>query len=286
MYSLVSFLYKNHLKSIIVLINNKLMPPKNSAPKADNPKTVERMLGHFLALACYAHSKDLKFIMGDTPSGTNPLLNEHYDNYSLPKAERKPKLVSRFTVGGRTEQALRMLWESYIGNLRDDIEIRMGDTFDTIRGKLVDVDDTCPAAFVFRVWDNNETIVRRNATLMVAYDGGKLQAESARQFPKIAPMPDIMSIVFGTFDGFLRALAMHVSSANWYGKLPIEPIFWGFLLENGMMPNHILEWRDNMRPEPERKPKGPAIVSEMPSLPEIGAPIDDTNAVVNSLLAQ
>lgn len=260
------------------------MPPKNSTPKADNPKTVERMLGNFLVLACYAHSKDLKAMIGDTPSGTNPLLNEHYENYSLPKSERKPKLASRFTIGGRTEQALRMLWEAYIGNLRDDIEIRMGDTFDSIQEKLNDIDDTCPAAFVFRVWDKNESIVRRNSTLIAAYDGGKLQAESARQFPKIAGMPDIMAIVFGTFDGFLRTLAMHTSSANWYGKLPTEPIFWGFLLENGMLPNHILEWRDNMRPEPERKPKTPA--AETPTVDPAAPAAEPAADAINSLLGQ
>lgn len=200
------------------------MPPKSTTPKPENPKTVERIIGNFLTMMCYAHSKDLEITIADKPAGTNHVTWNHYDNLI---AADKIKLSPRFTIGTRTEQALRMIWEDYIGNLRDNIEMSPGDSFDKIREKLDEYDEACPAAFIFRVWDKNHAQVRDCKTLSGAYDGGKLRAEFAKKFAKFAGTEDLMAIIVGTFVGFLRAVAMNISAMNWYAKSQIEPLYWG-----------------------------------------------------------
>ncbi len=229
------------------------MPPKSTTPKADNPKVIERILGNYLKRMLYAHSKDLETTIGDKPAGTSHFTFDHYDNYIA--TEGKIKLTARFSPGARTEQALRMLWEAYVTNLRENIDMQVGDTFDRLREKLDEFDEACPAAFVFRIWDKNHALVRDNRSLSSAYDDGKLRSHFATAFAKFAASETLMAIIVQTFDGFLRALALTLSAMNWYAKSQVEPLFWGFLIANGITQDHLLEWRGNMRPEPERKPK-------------------------------
>lgn len=274
------------------------MPPKPTTPKADNPKTIERILGNYFKRMLYAHSKDLETTIGDKPAGTSHFTFDHYDNYIA--TEGKIKLTARFSPGGRTEQALRMLWEAYVANLREPaIDMRPEDTFDRLREKLDEFDDACPAAFVFKVWDKNHALVRDNKSLASAYDDGKLRAHFATAFAKFAASETLMAIIVQTFDGFLRALAMNISAMNWYAKSQVEPLFWGFLIANGLTQDHILEWRGNMRPEPERKPKAKKTAVDTstpdatapatpPSTPEATAPATDPLAAasdINSILS-
>jgi len=229
------------------------MPPKQSK-KVDNTKSVERVLGRYLTLACYAHSSDIKVNIGDMPPGTNPLLNEYYENFILDKDEKK-KLAARFSPGTRVEQILRMVWEAYIADMRDNINIAAGDTFDTIMDKLDEYNNACAAFLVFKIWNKNNGTVRCYPKLISVDDNSKMRAATVNQFQRIAGTDELISIVYNTFAGFMRTFAMNVSAVNWYGKTSIEPLLWGFLIANGAATSNILEWRDGIRPEPERKPK-------------------------------
>jgi hypothetical protein len=263
------------------------MPPKSTS-RTDNTKAIEKILGNYLKRLLYAHSKDLEIVMGETAADTSHVSFEHYDN--LVATENKMTLRARFAPGGRTEQALRMLWEAYVANLSArETDMQVGDSFDRLREKLDDYDEACPGAFVFRVWDKSHKLVRDSKTLLDAHDDGKLRAQFATAFQKFAAAETLMAIIVSTFVGFLRALALEISAMNWYAKAPVEPLFWGFLIANGLTQDHILEWRGNMRPDPERKTKAKKPAADAPvdaAKPvDAPAPVDAAKPVDASTVA-
>jgi hypothetical protein len=243
------------------------MPPRRSNVEA-KPQLIEGIAGKLLKLLIYAHSEDIRRTFGDAGVEKTSLIM--YENYPNLISAEKRKLASRFSDSDCVKQVLRMILEEYITSIRDNIILSPGDTLDTIRAKLMEIDESSVGVLVIDTYQKSRQRIQEFITLSAANDNNLLYSHVVSKLAEYASNAVLVANIFEGFAGFMRAFAMTFSGALWYGagRTALEPIFWGFLISNGFPSVNILTWRTSLRPPAPKKPKVKPATPESAATPE------------------
>ena len=213
-------------------------------------KNVEVYLGEYVLRLLYAACADVEIEL-DTTDKFSPYTFHSYESMCVEKKNRN-KLDARFAIADEAKQMLAFIFNKCIDECLS-VTIDADDTAETVLEKISEVTDDS----FFALANNFAASQSIGEVLTGACDPGcGLRGFVVGKMPTYVAKDRVLSMVFTSIDGFLKALSVAVMKLWWFQRKPIDGgMLAGLLFARGLNQYMVADLVACLREKPVAKPK-------------------------------
>jgi len=232
-------------------------------------KNVETYLGEYVLRLLYAACADVEDEL-DAGGRFSPYIHHSYMTICAAKKDRI-KLDARFTVSDAAKQMFAFVFDRIIEECLA-VTISADDDVNTLQDKILETTDDS----FFKYATEFTAAYPIGKTLTSACDPGcGLRGFVVGKMPAYVSKDRVLSLVFTTIDGFLKASAIALIKLWWYQHKPIDGgMLAGLYYTCGLNPYMIADLNGCLREKPATKPRAK---KPKDGVKEVGDANTDTN---------